>query len=320
MKRREFLDLSLKMGVGMALGASALNSAFANQKVKRMADSGLDALSSTRVLNNSVRIPVMGFGTSRVKGKEGIAAITEALKFGYKLIDTAQMYDTEKEIAAAISASGVNRKDIFITSKIDNYQGTYNDAMESFHASLENLKTDYLDLYLIHFPEPTDFKDKWLERDLEIWSAMEKLYADKKIRAIGVSNFYEKHLKAFLPKCNVKPAVNQIEIHPFYVEEKLIAMCREHGMIMEAYSPLSRGGEALENPLLKSMAKKYNKSVSQIMIRWSMQMGFIPIPRSMNAGRIRENGSVFDFVISGTDMHEILSLKSIDKKLIPVQK
>ena len=314
--RRNFLAMSLKASA--LVGGATFFSGNLFTALSATTATKTFNIASTQTLSNGVQIPILGFGTYSIKGDKGINTITEALKIGYRHIDTAAIYDTEKEVGAAITKSGVKREEVFITTKLPNDVGTQQDTLKSFHQSLENLKTDYVDLYLIHWPEPEPFKNNWLQRDIEVWQTMEKLYKEKRIRAIGISNFYQKHLKEFLPKCEIKPMVNQIEIHPFYLEEDLIALCRQNNIAIEAYSPLARGDNALNNAVLQKMAKKYKKSVPQIMLRWSIQMGFIPLPRTSNLSRLKENSDIFNFTISSVDMKAITALKSANDKRIPV--
>lgn len=315
--RRDFIKLttvaSSAIGIGMLTGGTIFNPMQAFS-----ARFDIQGPFSTQQLNNKVEMPIFGFGTANLKGENGKNAILTAIQSGYKLIDTASRYNTEREVGEAVIYSGVPREELFITSKLWNDKGTIDETIESFNESLAKLKMNYIDLYLIHFPQPKKFGDKWLERDINVWRAMEQLYKQGKIKAIGISNFYPHHLEAFLPECEIKPAVNQIEIHPFYVEDKLIEICRHHKMAIQAYSPLARGKEALSNPILQKIADKYNKTSAQVMLRWSMQKGFVPLPRSINPTRIKENIDVFDFSLTAKDMSLINGLKNTNKKIIPV--
>lgn len=317
MTRRDFIKIttiaSSAIGVSMLTGVGIFNPMQAFS-----ARFDIQGPFSTQRLNNKVEMPIFGFGTANLKGEQGKQAILTAIESGYKLIDTASRYDTEREVGEAVIRSEVPREELFITSKLWNDIGTADEVIQSFNESLAKLRTDYVDLYLIHFPQPREFGDRWLERDINVWKAMEQLYKQGRIRAIGISNFYPNHLEAFLPECEIKPTVNQIEVHPFYVQDRLIEICRHHKIAIQAYSPLARGKEALLNPILQKIADKYNKTPAQIMLRWSMQKGFVPLPRSVNPNRIKENIDVFDFSLQAKDMSLINRLKNSNKKIIPL--
>ncbi|STQ86591.1 aldo/keto reductase [Helicobacter muridarum] len=317
MTRRDFIKMtaivSSTIGLGMLTKESIFTSAHAFSSRFQ-----IQGPFSTQKLNNNVKMPIFGFGTYGLNGEKGVNAILNALNDGYRLIDTATRYDTEREVGEAVIRSKIPRDDIFITSKLWNDKTTSDETIESVNESLAKLKMDYIDLYLIHFPQPKKSGPKWLERDINVWEAMEKLYKQGKVKAIGISNFYPHHLEAFIPECNIKPMVNQIEVHPFYVDDKLIDICRHHKIAIQAYSPLARGKEALLNPVLKKIGNKYNKTVAQVMLRWSLQKGFVPLPRSANPDRIRENINVFDFSLNANDMSLINKLKVTNNKIIPI--
>ncbi|MBD3196074.1 MAG: aldo/keto reductase [Candidatus Lokiarchaeota archaeon] len=258
------------------------------------------SLETTIKLNNGVDMPILGFGSWKLERKQVKDPIKWAIDSGYRHIDTATLYNNEKYIGNALKDIEVDREDLFITSKVwDSDQG-YEQTQKAFEKSLKNLNTDYLDLYLIHWPR---------EQRKETWKALEKIYDEGKARAIGVANFATHHIKELLEKFETVPAVNQFELHPFnYSEqEELISLCKEKGIQVEAYSPLTHG-KKLGYDLLESIASNYDKLSAQILIRWSLQHNFICIPKSGNKQHIRENTEVFDFELSEEEMDKIDSI------------
>lgn len=255
-------------------------------------------INSCAVLNNGVKMPWLGFGTYKAKSEECIEGVKEALNAGYTHIDTASFYGNEESIGIAIKQSNIDRSNIFLVSKVWNEDQGYENTLKSFEASIKELDTDYLDLYLIHWP---------LKLSRETWKAMEKLYSEGKVRAIGVSNFNIEHLKYIMDICEVAPMVNQIEFHPELIQHDLIDFCKLNKIQMEAWSPLMRG-RIFQIPLFKILSEKYNKTISQIVLRWDLQMGFVTIPKSTNIERIIENTDIFDFEISIEDMIQIEKL------------
>ena len=250
-------------------------------------------------LNNGVKMPMLGFGTFKVPdGETTIQLVQTALNLGYRHIDTAAIYQNERGVGEGIRQGSINRKDIFVTSKVWNSDQGYDSTLRAFDASMQRLGFDYLDLYLIHWPKP-------LNR--ETWRAMEKLYREKRIRAIGVSNFHIHHLEDLFVSCEIKPAVNQIEFHPRLVQQPLLDFCKKHQMQFEAWSPLMQG-KIFDIPLLKELSVKYERSISQIVLRWNIQMGVVTIPKSVRSERIKENLDIFDFEIGEEDMHLITAL------------
>lgn len=250
-------------------------------------------------LNNGVEMPMLGFGTFKVpEGNVTVDAVKEALRIGYRHIDTAAYYDNEHGVGEGIKQSGIPRKEIFLTTKLWNSEHGYESTLKAFDVSLKKLGTEYLDLYLIHWPKPLN---------KETWRAMEKLYKEGLIKAIGVSNFHVHHLKDLMSSCEIKPMVNQIEFHPYLVQAPLLNFCKEEGIQYEAWSPLMQG-KIFEIPLLKELAEKYNRTVAQITLRWDIQMGVVTIPKSITPVRIKENYSIFDFEISEEDIQKISSL------------
>lgn len=249
-------------------------------------------------LNNGVEIPSLGFGVFKVQeGDEVFKAVLEALEAGYRLIDTAAVYGNEEGVGRAIKASGLKREEIFLTTKLWNTEQGYDKAFEAFETSLRKLDTDYVDLYLIHWPG----KDKYVES----YKALEKLYADKRVRAIGVCNFHVHHLEKLLAETSIVPAMNQIELHPLMNQKEIRDYCREKGIQVEAWGPLMQGKGDLSDPLFVELGKKYKKSPAQIILRWHHQNGVLAIPKSITSSRIRENLDIFDFELTGEDMEKI---------------
>ena len=253
------------------------------------------------VLSNGYKVPCIGYGTWRVEdGEVATLCVRRAIELGYRHIDTAAYYGNEKSVGEGIKASKVKREDVFITSKLWNMDRGYEKTMVAFEKTLSNLQLDYLDLYLMHWPASSSQFEDWEKINLETWRAITELYKAGKIKAIGVSNFLPHHLKALM-ETEVKPMVNQIEFHPGYMQEETLQYCRQNNILVEAWSPLGRG-RVLEHALLVELAKKYNKSVAQICIRWCLQNGVVPLPKSVTDSRILANKEVFDFEISNEDM------------------
>ena len=255
-------------------------------------------------LQSGAEMPWFGLGVFRVKeGPELVNAVKTAIKHGYRSIDTAAIYQNEEGVGQGIregiEESGISREDLFITSKVWNSDQGYESTIQAYEASLERLGLDYLDLYLIHWPVAGKYKDTW--------KALETLYHDGRVKAIGVSNFHVHHLKDLLSDARVKPMVNQIEYHPYLTQTEVQAFCVEQGIQMEAWSPLM-AGELLDQPVLKELGEKYGKSVAQIILRWDLQNGVVTIPKSTNEQRIVENASIFDFELSIEDMDRISAL------------
>jgi diketogulonate reductase-like aldo/keto reductase len=255
-------------------------------------------LLTSKTLNNGVKIPVLGLGVFR-SASETKDAVKCALQAGYRHIDTAKIYGNEAEVAKGIKESGVDRKYIFITTKLWNEDMRQGKQREAFEKSLELLETDYIDLYLIHWPVKNVYNDSW--------RIMEEYYKKGKIRAIGVSNFHKNHLEDLLSIAEIVPAVNQIEAHPHLTQQPLIEYCNNKGIAIEAWSPLG-GGQLLSDPAIKAIADKYGKTVAQLIIRWHIQRNTIVIPKSVHKDRIISNSEVFDFVISLEDMEAINSM------------
>lgn len=268
----------------------------------------VNKLSDTYRLVNGVQIPCVGFGTWQTpSGEVAVESVKTAIKAGYVHIDTAACYGNEASVGEAIKASGVEREKLFVTSKVWNTDRGYEKTLEAFEATMEKLQLDYLDLYLIHWPAIEKQFENWREINNETWRALEKLYTDGRIKAIGVSNFLPHHLEALMADAKIKPMVNQIEYHPGFTQEASVAFCKEHGILVEAWSPLGTGN-VLNNETLIKIASKYNKSVAQLCIRWVLQNGLLPLPKSVTESRIIENTHVFDFEIDEEDMKTIDAL------------
>ena len=267
----------------------------------------MKTLQDSFVLNNGVKIPCVGFGTWQTPdGETAVAAVREALGVGYRHIDTAAAYGNEVSVGEGIRASGLARSEVFVTSKLWNTERGYDKTMAAFEKTVSDLGLDYLDLYLIHWPAAANQFENWQDINLSTWKAMTELYKAGRIRAIGVSNFLPHHLQALM-ESEVQPMVNQIEFHPGQMQEETLQYCKEHGILVEAWSPLGTG-RMLNNETLKTIADKYGKSVAQLCIRWCLQNGVLPLPKSVTPSRIRENAAVFDFEITAEDMSAINSM------------
>lgn len=253
-------------------------------------------------LNNGVEMPWFGLGVWQVKdGEEAKDSVKAALKAGYIGIDTAAAYKNEKSVGEAIRESGLNREDLFITSKVWNGDQGYDETLAAFDATMEKLGLDVLDLYLIHWPVKGKYKDTW--------RAMEKLYQDGRIRAIGVSNFQPHHLDDLLADAEVVPTVNQVEFHPLLTQSELLNYCAQKGIQVEAWSPLAQG-RLFDNEVVKGLADKYGKSPAQILLRWVLDKGVVVLTRSVKESRIVENADLFDFALTPED---VTALEALNK-------
>lgn len=262
-------------------------------------------LTDVFTLENGVKIPCIGYGTWQTPdGDVTRECVKMALESGYRHIDTAFAYGNEVSVGEGIKASGVSREEIFVTTKHWVTERGYQKTIDTVEASLKNLGLDYLDLYLVHWPCVEKSSPNWKEINAETWRGFEKMYQDGKIRAIGVSNYQEKHLDALCEMVSVKPMVNQLEFHPGYTQIDTVRYCQEKGVLVQAWSPLGSGG-VLQDERLKAIAAKYNKSVAQLCVRFALQWGVLPLPKSTNKDRIAQNAEVFDFVISEADMKDL---------------
>lgn len=271
----------------------------------------MKALSDSYTLSNGVEIPCIGFGTWQAEnGDVAESSVLSAIQQGYRHIDTAQGYGNEESVGVAVKKSGVARKDIFITSKLANGEHGYDKTMTAFEQTMKKLDMDYIDLFLIHWPNPVAFRDNWQQANAETWKAFEELYDAGRIRAIGVSNFRPHHLDALLETARIAPMVNQIRLCPGETQDEVVDYCRAKGMLLEAYSPLGEG-QVFKVPEIQAMAEKYGRSVAQICIRWSLQRGYLPLPKSVTPERIKSNADVFDFELEAAYVQLLAGLKGV---------
>jgi len=260
-------------------------------------------------LNNGVEIPMIGFGTWQVPDGEDVEnAVSAALECGYNHVDTAYAYYNEKGVGAAVKKSGIPREDLFITTKLWNTEQGYESTLENFELSLQNLQTDYVDLYLIHWPQTFVYFDEYPQRMWDTWRAFEELYEAKKVRAIGLSNFLQHHIEKLMENATIYPMVDQLEIHPGYNQADIVAYCQQQGIVVESWSPLANGKLMEKSDLFAGLVEKYGKSVAQIALRWNIQRGLLPLPRSVKPERIAENFDVFGFELESEDMQLIFDL------------
>ncbi|WP_049578489.1 aldo/keto reductase [Nocardiopsis sp. SBT366] len=253
-------------------------------------------------LNNGLTMPQLGFGVWQVPDDEAHRSVSTAIEAGYRSIDTARIYDNEKGTGRAIAESGVAREDIFLTTKLWNDDQGHDRALRAFDASLERLGTDYVDLYLIHWPTPAH------DNYVETWKALERVHAEGRARAIGVSNFTAATLERLVGEAEVVPAINQIELHPYFSQSGMRTANASHGLLTEAWSPLGQGKGLLDDPVLVELGAAHGKTAAQVALRWHLQLGNVVIPKSVTPARIRENFDVFDFELTAEDMDRIGSL------------
>jgi 2,5-diketo-D-gluconate reductase A len=260
-------------------------------------------------LNNGVEIPQLGFGVFQIPPKDTAEAVAEALRAGYRHIDTAQMYGNEKEVGQAVAQSGIDPAEVFVTSKLSNAKHDFDDALAAFDGTLAALGTETIDLFLIHWPLPTviDF--------VPTWRALERVYAEGRARAIGVSNFQEAHLRRLAAETEVIPALNQIELHPYLSQPGLRAVDAELGIATEAWSPIAQGA-VLADPVITRIAGAHGRTAAQVVLRWHIQLGNVVIPKSVTPARVAENFDLFGFELSAADMDQIAGLNQ-DKRTGP---
>ena len=252
-------------------------------------------------LLNGMTIPGMGFGTYNPKGGDSVEMVRTAIRAGYRYFDTASLYETERALGQAVKESGIPREDFFLVSKVWIDEMGYEETRVALHRTLERLQTDYLDLYLIHWPRRIEGDTDWKQIDLDTWRAMEEMKKEGLIRGLGLSNFLPHHLDNILENGTEKPVVDQLEIHPGYSQEAAVSYCKSKGIVVQAWSPLGRS-RILENEFFQALAKKYNKSAAQICLRFLIQKDIIPLVKSANFERMKENQNIFDFEISREDM------------------
>jgi len=258
-------------------------------------------MNDTYTLSNGLAIPCLGFGTYNSAGGDNVEIIRTAMECGYRYFDTASLYGTERALGQAMKESGIARGDIFIASKAWIDEMGYQETKAAFERTLNRLGTDYLDLYLIHWPRSAEDDTDWKEKEIETWRAMEDLYEAGKIKGLGLSNFLPHHMDNILQNCKVKPVVDQLELHPGYMQQAATAFCKENGVAVQAWSPLGRA-KLLEDSLLLKLAAKYGKSPAQICLRYLLQKGMIPLVKATKAQRMKQNADVFDFEIEKDDM------------------
>jgi len=256
------------------------------------------------LLNNGNRIPQFGFGVFLVEPADAEMAVSEALRAGYRHIDTAEMYGNERQVGQALARSGLDRADVFLTSKLGNDAHRPDDARKAFDETLAALGTDYVDLFLIHWPLPSRYGGDYVST----WKTLEEFYREGRARSIGVSNFQPHHLRRIHQETGIRPAVNQIEVHPYLTQEEVVAFCAEHQIAIESWSPLARGGALLSDPEVLSIACGVGKTPAQVVLRWHIERGYIVFPKSITPARIRENIDIFDFELTGEDVERISAL------------
>ena len=262
-------------------------------------------------LANGVTLPCVGFGTWKTPPEQAAPAVAAAIAAGYRHIDGAAVYANEPGVGQGIRDSGIARGDLFVTSKVWNSERGYDTTLKAFEKTCGDLGLDYLDLYLIHWPaNATRYQDQWDQVNLDTWRAMTELYKAGKIRAIGVSNFLPKHLASLL-ETEIKPMVNQIRFHPGMMQKEIVEFSKANGIVVEAYSPLGQG-KVLDDPVIVGIAAKYGKTPAQVCIRYSLQHGICPLPKSVTPSRIASNTEVFDFELSPEDMARIDAMDSGD--------
>lgn len=269
----------------------------------------MNSIEETYTLSNGLKIPALGYGTWQVTDpNEAIDGIVAAVKAGYRHIDTAQMYGNEEYVGEGIKKCGVPREELFVTSKLNNNNHGYEAARKTVLESLEKLDLDYLDLFLIHWPVVKDNGGDWKQDNIDTWRALEELYDEGKLKAIGLSNFAVPHINNIFENCRIKPMVNQIRLHPGVLQDDTVELSRKHDMIVEAWSPLSPMKYLQEDEKVQAMCEEHGKSIAQVLLRWSLQHGFVTLTKSVHEERIINNADIFDFELSNGEMDYLNSL------------
>lgn len=272
------------------------------------------SLQDTWTLHNGVAVPVLGLGTYKSLGDSALYAVSEALQLGYRHVDTAAYYGNEAEVGEGIRRSGVPREDVFVTTKVWNTHRAYGQVLASCDESLRKLQIDYIDLLLIHWPaNALSYGDRAPDLNRDMWRAFEDLYADGKVRAIGVSNFLPHHLQQILDTARVVPMVDQIEIHPGWLQKETVDFCQGQNILVEAWSPMARQA-VTDNPVLQELASQYGRTPAQICLRWELQHGIVPLPKTTRRERMAENADVFDFTLTDEEMAAVDALKDAGGK------
>lgn len=276
----------------------------------------MNSLTDTYSLSNGLEIPVLGYGTWQVTDpNEAVEGVKVAVKAGYRHIDTAQMYKNEEFVGKGIKECGVPREDLFVTSKLNNTNHGYEATKREVAISLEKLGLDYLDLFLIHWPVVKNNGGDWKKDNRETWRALEELYDEGKLKAIGISNFAVPHITNLMETARIKPMVNQIRLHPGVLQEDTVELSRKHDIVVEAWSPLSPMKHLNEDEEVQKMSEAYGKSIAQILLRWSLQHGFVPLTKSVHEERIQKNAEIFDFELKKEHMNYLdsLTFEDLDK-------
>lgn len=273
----------------------------------------LTNINSKLNLNNGTQIPCVGYGTFRTPADVAEKAVADAIKVGYRHIDTAAVYGNEEAVGKGIKDSGIAREDLFVTSKLWNDNRGYDEAKKAFQETLERLQMDYLDLYLIHWPaNQKQFGTDASKINAETWRALEDLYDEGKIKAIGLSNFMPHHIVDLMKTARIAPAVDQIEVHPGWPHTEQVKYLQAHNILVEAWAPLGgQGAQVLTNPTILQIADKYNKTAAQISLRWVLQQGIVPLPKSIHENRMIQNTEIFDFALTDDEMRKISFLTNL---------